>query len=158
MAITGINATPAPWDKGLVLELLGPAIGTSFTFSEVVPDGTSPVKFPPMQYSGQARHLALYVYAKTTAGSPITTVIVDVEVCHEDPTNPVNWAKVLSKVHGGGGTTNVNSSLVLGAAPIEGTVLVTCDEFSLAKHVRVGGSADHQGQAGDILRIFAVAW
>lgn len=158
MAVTGTTPIGSPWDKGQVLELLGTGITTSYQYTEVVPDGTSPAKFPPLQQSGQARQLALYVYGKTGGASSVTTITISVEVCYGDPAVAANWAQVLSKVHKAGGTTNVNSAVVLGAAPQEATVMVTCTEFALAKHVRVGAKGDAAGSAGDIVRLFAVAW
>lgn len=158
MAIVGTTPIVPPWDKGEIITLSGTGITTSYQYSEVVPDGTSPTKFPPAQQSGQARQLALYVYAKTLAGSAITAVTVDIEVCYGDPTVAVNWAKVLAKLHSGGGTVNVDLTATLGAAAKEGTFLVTCTEFLLAKHVRVGARADQIGQVGDLLKVFMAAW
>lgn len=158
MSLTGATSVQEKWDKGQVLELLGTGITTAYQYTEVVADGTSPTKFPPLQYSGQSRQLSLFVYLKTVGGSPVTAVVVDVEICYGDPTQAVNWMQVLSKVHQGAGAINVDSVCTFGAAAKEGQVLVTCAELQMAKHVRVGAKANAAGIDGDIVRINAGAW
>ena len=172
-------------DKGLVLSLAGAAITTSYTYTTVTVPPAAGALTPNgacVQYSGQARNIALYVYLETIAMSTITNVVVDIEAAYGnyaltladtvagtsqvvDLTLTKNWVQVLSQVHQGTGPIDVDSSITFPAAPQSGMVLVTCNRLAEidAKHVRIGVRANasgssNEGGLSDTIRVFMVAW
>lgn len=142
------------WDKGLVLAVAGASLTTSYTYSAVDPTQSSPFK-----YAGQCRHLGLYLrISKARVGSMLTTVTLAMEAAVRDL--PLEYAKVLTLLHQGTGTTQTEQSIPAPLAGSEITVLLTCPylEDTIAKAFRLGIKADAAGVDGDLLEVRAVMW
>ena len=142
------------WDKGVVLSVASSRITTNYTYSQPDPSQSSSLK-----YSGQSRHAGFYIrIVKAKMGSSFKTMTVALEAAYQDL--PAAYAKVLTLLHLGGGTTDVEPGIPAPAAGSETTVLVTCPylQQTIAKFLRIGIKADAAGVDGDLLEVRAVMW
>lgn len=142
------------WDKGLVLSVPGSGLTTSYTYSQPDPTQSSPLK-----YSGQSRRAGFYVrIVKAALGSMFKTITLALEAAYQDL--PIEYAKVLTLLHLGGGSMNVESVIPAPAAGLEMAVLLTCPylQDTIAKHLRLGVKADAMGVDGDLVEVRAVLW